>query len=317
MYRGIISIIVLIAGIIPKGDALLKQLQPRDSILIADQIEYGFELDSVDQDAVLAFPDYSKIFGKDTLVLVENWKLDTLKTHKLPNKRLSYKLRGSIVLAPFEEGEYILPPVSVQYTSPDGTVDTLIFDSQTISVKTMPVDTATFEIHDIKGQMTYPVTFRELIPYILGFLVLAALIAGLVYFLKRRAQMKEQVEEQKEPPYLTALRKLEHYRSDKYWAPEKQKAFYSGITDTLRAYIASRFGIDAKEMTTAEIFAALKKNPDLTPDLYDEARELFETADFVKFAKHIVGDEENAKVVPAAVRFVTSTYQVTEEENVL
>ena len=53
--------------------------------------------------------------------------------------------------------------------------------------------------------------------------------------------------------------------------------------------------------------------------LYLEAQELFETADFVKFAKHIAPDEDNAKVVPAAVRFVTSTYQVEEttEEDVL
>ncbi|MBR0361054.1 MAG: hypothetical protein IIX35_01595, partial [Paraprevotella sp.] len=38
------------------------------------------------------------------------------------------------------------------------------------------------------------------------------------------------------------------------WVPEKQKAFYSGITDALREYIAARYGISAMEMTTAEIF---------------------------------------------------------------
>ena len=85
--------------------------------------------------------------------------------------------------------------------------------------------------------------------------------------------------------------------------------------------MADRFSIDAKEMTTAEIFAALKKNPDLTPDLYEQTKELFETADFVKFAKFIVSDEYNAKALPAAVRFVTATYQVEVEkeggENVL
>ena len=317
MHRIIISIFVLAAGIIPKGEALLLPLQQRDSILIADQLRYGFELDSVEQGAVLAFADYEKIFDKDTLVLVENWRVDTLKIHKLPGKQRSYHIRGSLVISPFEEGEYVLPPVSVQLTSASGQVDTLIFDPQVMQVKTMPVDTATFEVHDLKGQMTYPVTFRELLPYILGAILLAALVFLLVVFLRRRALSKQQAEEEKEPAYITALRRLEHFRSDKYWAPEKQKTFYSGITDTMRAYIASRFAIDAKEMTTAEIFAALKNNPELTPELYNEARELFETADFVKFAKHIATDEDNAKVVPAAVRFVTSTYKVEEEENVL
>ena len=34
-----------------------------------------------------------------------------------------------------------------------------------------------------------------------------------------------------------------------------------------------------------------------------------ETADFVKFAKHTASEQENAAVLPLAVRFVTQTYQ--------
>ena len=35
---------------------------------------------------------------------------------------------------------------------------------------------------------------------------------------------------------------------------------------------------------------------------------------FVKFAKHTASDEENARALPTAVRFVTSTYQTVLEE---
>ena len=71
-------------------------------------------------------------------------------------------------------------------------------------------------------------------------------------------------------------------------------------------------------MTTAELFDALKDSRDLSPDLYSELKELFERADFVKFAKYTAPDEDNAKALPLAVRFVTSTYQSEiEEENVL
>jgi hypothetical protein len=44
-------------------------------------------------------------------------------------------------------------------------------------------------------------------------------------------------------------------------------------------------------------------------------RELFERADFVKFAKFIATDEENASALPVAVRFVTETYQAELEDN--
>ena len=43
-------------------------------------------------------------------------------------------------------------------------------------------------------------------------------------------------------------------------------------------------------------------------------KDLFERADFVKFAKYIATPEDNATVLPQAVRFVTSTYQTQVEE---
>ena len=38
-------------------------------------------------------------------------------------------------------------------------------------------------------------------------------------------------------------------------------------------------------------------------------KDLFERADFVKFAKFTATDEENATVLPQAVHFVTATYE--------
>ena len=67
-------------------------------------------------------------------------------------------------------------------------------------------------------------------------------------------------------------------------------------------------------MTTAELFAALKDAKDLPEDLREETRAVFECADFVKFAKHTASDQDNAKALPTAVRFVTTTYQTVLEE---
>ena len=96
------------------------------------------------------------------------------------------------------------------------------------------------------------------------------------------------------------------------WVPEKQKAFYSGVTDALREYISSRYGVSAMEMTTAEIFSDMK-GTDVPQELLAEVKDLFERADFVKFAKYVASDEDNATVLPLAVRFVTETYQTEVE----
>jgi hypothetical protein len=97
------------------------------------------------------------------------------------------------------------------------------------------------------------------------------------------------------------------------WAPEKQKAFYSGVTDTLREYMSERFDVSAMEMTTAEIFEQLKEK-EMPEGLRKEVRELFDRADFVKFAKYVASDDDNASALPVAVRFVTETYQAEVEE---
>ena len=294
--------------------AFLVPLQERDSVLIADQLRYGFELSQVEEGTVFGFPQLA-----DTLMtnirIVENWRMDTVKVKKqkkgLP-KLLD--LKAGITITSFDEGLYYLPPLAVQRLSKDGVVDTLVFEPQQLEIKTMPVDTATFQPHDIKGQMTYPVTFKEVAPWVGGGLALAGLIALAVWMIIRYRRRNNPEYVHKDPPHIVALRKLDKYRGNAMWIPEKQKGFYSGITDALREYISERYGISAMEMTTAEIFEDMKTT-DAPKELLDELRNLFERADFVKFAKFVASDEENASTLPLAVRFVTATYQVDVEND--
>ncbi len=299
---------------LPAGQAYLKQLQPRDSVLIADQLEYGFQLDSVAEGTRIALPDFSRA-SNDTLTLVRGWQIDTtarlrVRQPGVKGRARLYNLRGSIVLAPFEEGTYRLPDFAVLRDA-----DTLLFEGMELEVKTMPVDTAAFQIHDIKGQMRYPLTLRELLPWIGLLWLLAVLVILTVSLIQiRRRRAAGDTAAPRDPAYIVALRELDKWRGDKFWAPERQKTFYSGITDTLKTYIEDRFGVDAPEMTTAELFDALRQADDLPADLREELRDLFERADFVKFAKHVASDEDNARALPTAVRFVTSTYQTVLEE---
>ena len=318
-YMAVVALMLLsFAAIAQKGEivyqkgAFLKQLQERDSVLIADQVLYGFELKGVDEGTSFAFPQV-----KDTLMegveIVGSWRLDTLKVKKgRKGAAGQLDLQGGIVITSFDEGEYALPPLTLQRMTADGVVDTLVFDSQTLQVKTMPIDTATFVVHDIKGQIRYPVTFKEVLPWIGLGLGIAGLIALIVWLIVRYGRKRDVEAERKEPAHIVALRKLDKYRGNKMWAPEKQKLFYSGVTDTLREYISSRYGVPAMEMTTAQIFDDMKAT-DAPEDLLKEVRELFDRADFVKFAKYVASEEDNASALPVAVRFVTETYQADVE----
>ena len=304
--------------LVQMGPSFLHQLQERDSVLIADQLFYGFELKQVEEGTQFAFPQV-----KDTLMtnirIVKPWQMDTLKTSKArKGQSRMLDLRGGITVTSFDEGIYYLPPLAVQRRSKDGVIDTLVFDPQKVEIKTMPIDTATFRPHDIKGVIKYPLTFAEVAPWVTGGLALAGLIALVVWLIIRYRRSHDPQYMKKDPAHIVALRKLDKYRGNKMWAPQMQKAFYSGITDTLREYIAARYGVGAMEMTTAEIFNDMKAT-DAPADLLAELKDLFERADFVKFAKFTASDEDNAKALPTAVRFVTSTYQSdieTEETSV-
>lgn len=299
-------------GTVQVNGAFLKPLQKRDSVLIADQLIYGFELKQVREGTRLVLPQWEndEMGGVE---VVRPWQMDTLKVSggRKGEPRMM-DIRGGLVITSFDEGSYELPRIMVGRMDEDGSVDTLVFDPMRLEVKTMPVDTATFKPHDIKPQIRYPVTLDEMLPYMAGVWILAVIIILAVCLAIMHKRKDDPVYERKEPAHIVALRRLDRYRGNGFWAPERQKQFYSGVTDALKEYISDRYGISAMEMTTAEMFRDLK-GTDVPADLLKEMQELFERADFVKFAKFIASDEDNAATLPVAVRFVTSTYQTEIE----
>lgn len=277
-------------------------MQGRDTMLIADHLRFGGTLYDVPDGSCIQMPSGFSVSGVET---VRGWKLDTLRSDRDKRTR---DMEASILVTSFEEGEYFLPPFYIGITHADGTADTLAFEGQDVLVCSMDVDTAGFVIKPIKLQKTYPKTLKEKLPYRLGLLGAALLAFAIYEFLKYRKRKQEEASHV-DPPHIVALRKLDHFRGNKFWVPSEQKSFYSGVTDALREYISARFGIGAMEMTTAEIVEALKAEPEIPDDLKAGLKSLFEDADFVKFAKGVFDDDQNAKVLPFGVNFVTATYQ--------
>lgn len=290
------------------GNTFLEPLQKRDSVLIADQFRYGIVLENVPEGTPLALPEMKP--EKDSpLEVLGEWQLDSTRISKKKEVPARYNIKASLILTAFDGGIYELPDIPVLM---DG--DTLVFHApeEPLEVKELPIDMETFQAHDIKPQVKFPYTFKEIFPWVvaaLGFIGLVLILYRLIQNRRKRAREEEKAE----PAHIRALRKLDKYRSDKFWKPENQKTFYSGVTDALREYIVSRYGVAAMEMTTAEIFDGLRGS-DIPEDLYAQMKDLFERADFVKFAKFTATDEENATVLPRAVNFVTATYQAQLEE---
>ena len=291
---------------IEAGPSFLEPLQRRDSILIMDHFHYGIELKDIPEGTPVRLPalDAETIQKslQNGLAIVDGWKLDSVKVSSRRDTLARYDIRAYMTVAPAIPGQFELFELNCLVDR-----DTLVFIHQMMDVKEPSIDLETFQPHDIKPQVKFPLTLKEMAPWVLALILLCQLTWHLVKWLKSRK--KEQEDKPSEPAHIRALRKLDQYRGDKYWKPEHQKNFYSGVTDALREYIAARFGVGAMEMTTAEIFQALKGAEDIPADLYMEIKDLFERADFVKFAKYTAPDDDNKRVLPEAIRFVTTTYQ--------
>ena len=194
MRKALIYILLIVASVtlsaqgtvIPVKGAFLKQLQERDSVLVADQLLYGFRLDGVAEGTQLMLPELPEKQDMRMMFLTP-WVMDTLKVTKSKDGQPALlDVTGSVLITSFEEGLYDLPQIAVQRMSSDGVLDTLVFDPVRLEVKTMPVDTATFQPHDIKGQIRYPVTVDEVIPWLGLFWLVAVIIILTVCLLMMR-----------------------------------------------------------------------------------------------------------------------------------
>ena len=294
-----------------QDDGTLRSRISRDSILIGDQVEWTLDFQLAPGEAVsISKPGAEPVPGVEAL---GEMALDTLS-----DKKGTLSLRGRIILTSFDSGSYVLPPLYVLMARADGSIDTLEYTGPRLAVNTIPIDTATFQPHDIKGQIRYPLTFREVIPWVGLALLVAALGWLLVRWIRLRRQNRDFFGKPvvKDPPHIVALRSLEKTRSQKLWQAGKQKQFYTQVTDALRQYIADRFDVAALEQTSAEMFRDLQ-DKDIEPELKEKLKDLFTTADFVKFAKHTASDQENENAIPTAIRFVNETYmkEIEKEED--
>lgn len=277
----------------------------RDSIMIGDQVIWKSVIDLPECDSIVVEP-YSRILAEDTAAnkveVVAEFALDTARLRKLAGE-----IEARVILTSFDSGSYVLPKPQIAYFK-DGDIHYIDFGSTPkIDVNTIQIDTTAFEARPIKGQIRYPVTFKELLPWIIGALLFAALVwLGIKLvrkILRKRAEAMVQ-----DPPHVIALRELENIRQKNLWQSGKEKEFYTNVTETLRKYIEKMYGVSALEKTTSEIFQELQQT-DIQQARFDELHELFQMADLVKFAKMSPEKEENENAIPVSVRFVNDTYE--------
>ena len=289
-------------------EVVLKASFDRDSIMIGEHVQWTLKA-TIDQSIEAFFPVIDSITD-GRIELLKNKGLDTLRASSN-----NITVQHTYVITSFDEGLYTLPEIPLLLRHRDGKLDTAYFERLSLLVKTVPIDTTSFEPYDIKMPITYPITFMEVLPWALSSLAALALIAFVIYVIIRRRQHKPIFfkPKPKEPPHIIALRELYKIKADKLWQNNKVKLYYTRVTDVLRIYMEERYKIQAMEQTSDEILLTLQ-SMQLPGELMDKLRELLSVSDLVKFAKYQPMTDDNEKALVTAQEFVDQTKEEIETE---
>ena len=208
-------------------------------------------------------------------------------------------------LTSFDDTLYYLPPFAVK-------VDGKPYKSKSLALKVLPVEVDTMHVEKFFGPKDVqdnPFLWSEWRPLVLLFVLMLVLLAlgGYLYYRLRSGKpiitairvVKRLL------PHQKAMKEIEQIKADKMVSSENQKEYYTKLTETLRKYIEERYGFNAMEMTSSEIIQRLTAESD--QKMLDELRQLFTTADLVKFAKYSVLINENDANLVNAIDFINQT----------
>lgn len=250
-------------------------------------------------------PEFDDGMITDGLEIVEVVSTDTQWFNK--QERMVVSLIYNVTS--FLPDLYYIPPFEVQ-------VDSQTQFSNSLGLKVLGIAIDTTEVNaicDIKPVHAVPVELREVLPlgvvYLL--LLLFAILATFLIdrYVLNKPILRRVVTKAKLPAHEQALGEMARIKDEKGWMKEDVKEYYTELTDVLRSYIEERFGFSAREMTSDEIIEHLLEQNDEAS--IQELRELFQTSDLVKFAKHHPMMNENDMNLLNAIDFVNETKQET------
>lgn len=205
----------------------------------------------------------------------------------------------------FDDTLYYLPPMEVK-------IDGKPYQSKSLALKVLTIEVDTLHAEQFFGPkdvQNNPFQWSDWsLPFWLSVLMLLLLALGYYLYLRLRDN-KPIISHirivKRLLPHQKAMKEIEQIKADKMVTSENSKEYYTKLTDTLRKYIEERYGFSAMEMTSSEIIERLTSAQD--QKALDELRQLFTTADLVKFAKYSTLINENDANLVNAIEFINQT----------
>jgi hypothetical protein len=191
----------------------------------------------------------------------------------------------TVTMVAFELGELEIPPVPVEVAAADGPIEMLETDRYGVEIVSVGVDEAG-GIRDIRGPLGIPVGVWTALLWVLGPLLIAALLYALVRRLMpaREEVVRPALGDLRRPAHEVALEALAALEASSLLDDGQVKEYHIAASDILRTYVEERFRVEALEMTTREVLEGLS-NTTAGASFCMGLRTFLEACDLVKFAK--------------------------------
>jgi hypothetical protein len=288
------------------------QIVTIETVLDTNQIELGkttvlkYSVKKNNNDIVLLPGFLDTIY--DGIEIIGNILIDSVELNE--DQEI---LEQSIQITSFETGNRYIPAQPFVHIGTSGP-DTILSNPAYINVVGVAVDSSG-TIRDIADVEWVMPTFKEVLPFIMGFLGIGLIVFLVLYFWRRRNKSEDELKPAKkiEPPHIIALRELDKLKAQKLWQHNQIKEYYTKLTQIIRTYIENQFGVLAMEETTREILQDIKKQGLDERINMRQLEELLNLADLIKFAKGEAQPEENIEQLEVAYTFVKSSRNVYVE----
>lgn len=208
-----------------------------------------------------------------------------------------------VQIAWYRLGEKSVPPIELTGTRTDGTRQTFTTPELYLEIVKM-LDDEDEKIAPAKAQVD--MNPPPIWPFMAGGLLLLALVVALiVYFLAKRKKAPAEKLAPLLPPDEEALARLHELTHGGLLKQGRVKEFYVSINLIIRHYYGRLWNIQAEEMTSLETEAWLDEKVGLPAEFSLVNRSFQELCDRVKFAKHDPMESENKEAVNGAYQIIS------------
>lgn len=281
------SLLFFVLLTIIQGDSLLLAQKwsasiDKNKIRVGEPIIFTLTLEKI-ASLPLLFPNIPDSLGNGFEVISEE-KMDSIWS----KDRNTLILKKSWRISAYDSGMFFIPSIPLLSFKDKSIPDTLLTDSFPVLVQTLAVDT-TKAFKDVRGLYDVSLGWRDYIWFIIIGISLLLIAAGLWLYIRYRKKHKNNVVDIKPiillSPFDEAMETFTFIEKNACWEKGKVKQWYTDVTDVLRQYLSRQYGIQAFEMTSAELDYALSGIID-GYEIPLLIRPLLKESDLVKFAKY-------------------------------